>query len=132
MKQRDLEFVERGDKTCTININTQESELNDTNDSDNINSQVPCHIQIERVDVMLRLLFWVILGIVCPVAGLVFWYARKETHPKIAEAIAGGAISGCVFMVFLYRYSFSMFIVGHQSNSVLVIRQIKRPRIRGL
>lgn len=83
-----------------LNINTQESELNDTNDADNINSQAPCHIQIERVDVMLRLLFWVILGIVCPVAGLVFWHAWKETNPEIAEAIAGGAITAVFSWVF--------------------------------
>lgn len=59
------------------------------------------YIRIERVDIVLRLIIWVILGMVFPIAGWVFWGMWKETHPDIAEAIAGGAKT-TIFTLILY------------------------------
>ena len=68
-------------------------------EADTADSETEKYIRIEPVNITLWLLFWVILGMICPVAGLVFWHTWKETRPDIAEAISGGAITTIVTVV---------------------------------
>lgn len=80
-------------------LNIRLNHENQEYEQDTVDGKTEKYIRIEPVNFTIWLLFWIILGMICPVAGLVFWHAWKETHHDIAEAIAGGAITTVITVI---------------------------------